>query len=78
MEQVPYQFLFFIICIGGIAYLLRNNFLGFGGKIFGVYLPRPVIITALCIILGAILWIVINMVLFRFRLIGNNVNAGLV
>lgn len=65
MNQVSYQALFLLICIGAIAYLMRNNFRGTEQKLRGVFVPRALITTVLCILLGLFLWIVINIVLSK-------------
>ena len=66
MGKVPFQFLFLTICIMGIAYLNRNNFGGPAQKVLGFYLPKFVIISGLCFILGVFFWGVVNILLFKF------------
>ncbi len=65
MNKVSYQVLFLLICIGAIAYLMRNNFRGTEQKLHGIYVPRPLITTVICVFLGLFLWIVINIILSK-------------
>ncbi|MBI4008885.1 hypothetical protein HY357_01515 [Candidatus Roizmanbacteria bacterium] len=67
MDILPYQFLFLVICIGAGAYINRKNFGGVEQKVFGFYLPKPVITSIISVILGLLLWIVINILLLKFR-----------
>ncbi|OGK22779.1 hypothetical protein A3C98_00600 [Candidatus Roizmanbacteria bacterium RIFCSPHIGHO2_02_FULL_37_15] len=67
MDQIPFQVLFLLVAIGAAVYLNRNNFSGVAQKVLGYYIPRPIIALTISLILGIFLWILINMLLLRFR-----------
>jgi len=66
MEKLPFQILFLIICISAVAYLNRNNFGGPAQKILRLWLPKPIIILGLCLILGFFFWLTVNILLWQF------------
>lgn len=66
MDKLPFQILFLIICMGAIAYVNRNNFGGPAQKVMGFWLPKPVIVGGLCVLLGFFFWITVNILLLKF------------
>lgn len=67
LQQVPYQILFLILCIGAGYYVNRRKFNGFVQYINGIPVPSYVIAAALSIFIGLILWGFLNFLLFKIR-----------
>ena len=67
MENISYEFLFLVMCIGAGVYVNRNNFTSFVRTVFGFPLPTYIISSGISLFLGFIFWGIINLVLFFVR-----------
>lgn len=66
MGQIQFQILFLLIFIIGVGYGLRKSFYGTEQRVFGAFVPRPIIMGAVATLLGLFLWIIVNILILRF------------